>query len=139
MLGDAILLSRFMHTLSQFYQGLPLQYAAPTFKKQHFPTPSCSISDEFWPHIPHLHDTCFFNELGEIFAESRKNVEHLKWRFESHDLSEFRSALASHGQDETFLSKHDCLTAYLVAILNHHRSMPVQKVTNASSVSSLYS
>ena len=134
------MLSRFTHTLSQFYQGLPLQCAAPTFKKHHFPTPSCSILAEFWPRVPHLHDTCFFSELGEICAKARKNVEHLRWRFESPDLSALRSAISSHGsgQDEISLSKQDCLTAYLVAILNHNRCMPVQKVTNMSSVSSLY-
>ena len=127
-----------MHTFSQFYQALPLQYAAPTFKKHHFSTPSCSIIAEFWPRMPRLHEDCFFSEFGEIFAESCKNLEHLRWRFESHDLSELRSALSSHGQGEICLSKQDCLTAYLVAILNHNKNVPVQQVTNASSVSSLY-
>lgn len=83
--------------------------------------------------MPHLHDTRLFSELVEIFAESCKNVEHLRWRFENHDLADLRSALS--GQNETYLSKQDCLTAYFVAILNCNRSIPVQKVTNASSVS----
>lgn len=122
-----------MHTVSQFYQGLPLQYAAPTFRKHHFPTPSSSIVAEYWPRMPHLHETCSFSELGERYAEVLKNVEHLRWRFETHDLAELRSALS---QNEGYLSKQDCLIAYLVAILNDNGSTPVQKVTNTFSVSS---
>ena len=88
--------------------------------------------------MPRLHEDCFFSEFGEMFADSCNNSEYLRWRFENHDLSELRSALSPHGQDETSLSKQDCLTAYLVAILNHNRNMPVQMVTNTSSVSIVY-
>lgn len=139
-LGDAIVLARFMHALSQLYQGLPLRYAAPTFKKYYFPEPSCSVLAEFWPRMPHLHDTYFFSELGGKYADLRKNMEHLRWRFDTHDLAELRSVLSSRGQDEGLgsLSKQDCLTAYLVATLNDNRSIVVEKVTNASTVSSLY-
>ena len=124
-----------MHTLSQFYQDLPEKYAAPTFKKYYFPIPSCSTLAEFWPRMPHYHRTCLFSDLGKIAAESCRTVEQLKWRFDNHDLTELRSVLSSHAQNGISLSKQDCLTAYLVALLNHNRSIPVQKVTNVSSVS----
>ena len=89
--------------------------------------------DEFWPRMPQFHNTPPLTELGEVHAESYNNDEHLKWRFDSHDLAELRLTLS--GQKGTYLSKQDCLTAYLVAILNYNRSIPVQNVVSVSSVS----
>ncbi|KAG9318308.1 hypothetical protein JVU11DRAFT_392 [Chiua virens] len=131
-IGDSITLSHFMHALSQFYQGVSLKYPAPTFRKHHFPTPSPSLSAEYWPRMPHLHKSCVFSELAEIFYESCRDAEHLRWRFDNHDLADLRLMLSS--QKETYLSKQDCLIAYIVAVLNYHKSVPVQKVTNTSSV-----
>lgn len=128
------MLSRFTHALSQLYQDLPLEHAAPTFKKCHFPVPASSVSAEFWPLMPHLHDSRPFNELGEIFAKLYKDVEHLKWRFDTDELTALRSMLSSR-QEGKCLSTQDCLSAYLVTVLNHNTSTPIQNVRNASSVS----
>ena len=126
--GDGILLSRFLHTLSQFYQGLSPEFSAPTFKKYHFPTPSHSVVAKVWP--PLLHPTCHIDE----HAEWRRNVEIVRWHVDNHDLEELRSVLSSKRQN-TFLSKNDCLIAYLVSVLNYNQSIPVQKVTSIISVS----
>ncbi|KIK96743.1 hypothetical protein PAXRUDRAFT_137800 [Paxillus rubicundulus Ve08.2h10] len=80
--------------------------------------------------MPHLLHTYPFSELGAIYAEASKGVEHLRWRLDSDELRELRSALSSVGNS---LSVHDCLTAYIVAVLNYNRSEPVHHVTNVSS------
>ncbi|KIJ69610.1 hypothetical protein HYDPIDRAFT_45726, partial [Hydnomerulius pinastri MD-312] len=48
-LGDAVTLFRFMHTLSQFYQGLAPGFQAPAFKKHVFPAPSESVMAAYHP------------------------------------------------------------------------------------------
>jgi len=131
-LGDAITLSRFMHALSQLYQGLPLEHAAPTFKKYQFPVPTSSVSAEFWPLMPQLHKSCSVNEVIEKYVELFKDLEHLKWRFSVDDLTTLRSTL-SYGQEGKYLSTQDCLSAYLVTVLNHNTSTPIRSVRNVSS------
>ena len=133
-LGDASFILRCMHTLSQFYQGLPSEFAVPTFKKHHFPTPSHSVVNEFWPRMPRLHATCDFNELAR--APSRKDFEIVRWRIDNDDIEELRSVLSSKKQDPDgpLLSKQDCLVAYVVAALNHNTGNPMQMVTYVASV-----
>ena len=131
------MMSRFLHTLSQFYQGRSPEFGAPTFEKHHFPTPSHSVVAEFWPRMPHLHVTFHSNEHG--YAESQKNIEIVRWRIDSRDIEELRSVLSSRRQNDMFLSKHDCLIAYFVSVLNYNRSNPVQKVTSITSVSYSFS
>ena len=130
-LGDGIMLSRFTHTLSQFYQGLSPEFAPPSFRKRHFPTPSHSVMAEFWPRMPYLHSNRGSNERGE----SRKNVEQVRWRIDSRDIEVLRSTLSLTRRGGPLPSKNDCLIAYLVAILNDSRSNPVHQVTNVMSVS----
>jgi hypothetical protein len=130
--GDGIMLSRFLHTLSQIYQGLSPTFAAPTFEKHHFPTPSHSAVTEFLrARMPPLRAT----DHEPAQAESRKNVEIVSWRIDNHDIEELRSALSSKRQNGPFLSKHACLVAYLVSVLNYNRSNPVEEVTSVISVS----
>ena len=130
-LGDGTVLFRFLHTLSQFYQGLSPEFATPSFKKYHFPTPSYSVVAEFWPRIPHLHKPYDFGAP----AKPSKSCEHMRWRINSCDIEDLYSAISSKKQSGPSLSKQDCITAYLVAVLNHNRSNPVQKVINITSVS----
>ena len=126
------MLLRFMHTLSQFYQGLPSESTVPTFEKYHFPTPSHSVVAEFWPRMPRLHATCDFNEL--VRAPSRKDFEVVRWRIDNDDIEELRSVLSCKRQDGPLFSKQDCLVAYVVAALNHNTGNPVQMVTQVASV-----
>ena len=134
-LGDGIMLSRFTHTLSQFYQGLSPEFAAPSFQKCHFPTPSHSVVTAFWPRMPLLHAPRSPNELADAGAEPRKNVEQLRWRIDNHDIEVLRSTLLLKRRGGPLPSKNDCLIAYLAAVLNDSRSDPVQQVTNVMSVS----
>ena len=129
------MLLRFTHTLSRFYQGLSPEFTAPTFQKRHFPTPSHSVVAEFWPCMPHLHVTRDPNERANAGAESRKNVEQMRWRIDSHDIEALRSTLSLKRRGGPLPSKNDCLIAYLAAVLNDSRSDPVQQVTNVMSVS----
>ncbi|PBK96515.1 hypothetical protein ARMGADRAFT_868874, partial [Armillaria gallica] len=48
-LGDATSLLRFMHTLSQLYQGLQPSYPAPSFRKHIFASPATDILQRFGP------------------------------------------------------------------------------------------
>ncbi|KIJ17244.1 hypothetical protein PAXINDRAFT_73360 [Paxillus involutus ATCC 200175] len=80
--------------------------------------------------MSHLLHTYPFSELGAIYAEASKGVENLRWRLDGDELRDLRSALSSLGNS---LSVHDCLTAYIVAVLNYNRSEPVHHVTNVNS------
>ncbi|KIJ69609.1 hypothetical protein HYDPIDRAFT_79916 [Hydnomerulius pinastri MD-312] len=83
--------------------------------------------------MPHLLDTYSFTELGAVYAEAGKGVEHLKWRLDGGELGELRSALSSSDRKGQLLSVHDCLTAYIVAVLNCNRDVAIRRVANASS------
>ena len=133
--GDGIMMSRFLHTLSQIYQCLSPEFAAPTFEKYHFPTPShAAVTEYLRARMPPLHATSsHFNELAQV--ESRGDVEIVRWRIDNHDIEKLRSVLSPKRQNGPFLSKHNCLIAYLVSVLNHNRRNPVQKVTSVISVS----
>ena len=127
------MLSRFIHTLSQFYQGLSPEFAPPTFKKHHFPTLSHSTVAVF-SSLMYMHPPSPLNEVSS--ARSCKDLGHLMWRIDNHDLEQLRSALSAHVENKKLLSKHDCLVAYLVATLNCNQISPIQKVWIVTNVRS---
>ena len=129
--GDAIMLSRFIHTLSQFYQGLSPEFAPPTFKKHHFPMLSRSIA-AVYSSLMLIHPPSACDKVP--FAGSHNGLGHLMWRINNHDLERLRSTLSAHVENKKLLSKHDCLVAYIIAILNYNRVSPIQKVWIVSSV-----
>ncbi|KAH7889859.1 hypothetical protein F5I97DRAFT_603544 [Phlebopus sp. FC_14] len=119
-----------MHTLSQFYQGLSPEFGLPTFKKHVFPPPSESVIAQYRCLMPHLLDAYPFTELEKLYAEASEGVEHLSWRLNGDEIEQLRSSLSSDG---ALLSIHDCLTAYLVVVLNCNKDVPIRTATNASS------
>lgn len=138
-----------MHLLSQEYhhQGLNASYPGrhggppPTFKKHIFPVPSAH-SIEIHSHstsMSHLTEACPISELGEQYKRLGHSTSTVRvdWRFTKHALETLRTKVQSTlGEPQYTLSIQDCLTAYIVSIINRcTTSVPVQRVTNVASVS----
>ena len=81
-----------------------------------------------------LHASCDFNELVRDPSRKDTDLGVVRWRIDNDDIEELRSVLSSRKQDGPFLSKQDCLVAYVVAALNHSTGNPVQMVTYVASV-----
>ncbi|KAG2157584.1 uncharacterized protein EDB93DRAFT_1246664 [Suillus bovinus] len=128
-LGDAVALFRFMKTLSLFYQGADPDFSPPTFDKHQYRTPEPSTSSDFLQLIPHLWFSYPFDELQVKYAEACEDLENLRWRFHEHHLHALHSMLSVN---EVYLSRHDCLTAYMVTLLNRSMPKPIRMVTNVA-------
>ena len=133
MEGDATSLFRFTHTLSQLYQNKTPQFAAPTFKKHVFPPPSQAIAAEYYRQTRQMHNVYPIAELGPKYAESSKGVENVQWRFTGEELRRLHATISSNVQQT--LTIQDCLTAYLVTVLNRARKNPTAQITYVSNVS----
>lgn len=129
-LGDAVALCRFMQTLSLFYQSVEPDFSPPTFDKHQYRTPEPSTSSDFLPLMPHLWVSYPFDELEAKYAEACEDLGNLRWRFHEHHLHTLHSMLSADG--EGYLSWHDCLTAYIVTLLNRSMPRPIRMVTNVA-------
>ncbi|THH15890.1 hypothetical protein EW146_g4661 [Bondarzewia mesenterica] len=133
-LGDAAVLLRFMHTVSQFYQGLGSRYPQPTFRKHFFPPAAPDVIQQCLPRMPHLSQTYPLVELGARYAELNKNVVRVDLCIPGRKLEEMR-VKANEGLDpgSPRLSRQDCLTAWIVTAFNRALDVPIQTLTNAAS------
>ncbi|KAL4079450.1 hypothetical protein J3A83DRAFT_1099355 [Scleroderma citrinum] len=132
-IADATGHFHFTHTLSQFYQNKLPKFGTPTFRKYIFPPPSEAIAAEYPSKIRQLHNAYPFAQVGAKYAEANKGSEHLQWRFTGEELRRLQ-AITNSSERQT-LTFQDCLTAYLVTVLNHCREKPIRIVTNVVSVS----
>ena len=80
-----------------------------------------------------MHDVYPIAELGPKFAEASKGVENVQWRFTGEELRRLHAIISSNLQQT--LTIQDCLTAYLVIVLNRARKKPVAQITHVASVS----
>lgn len=127
-LGDAICMYRFMHTLSQLYQCKSPEFAPFVFRKHDFPPPSDDIAAKYHDKIRHLQHSCSPTELGAAFLEANAGVRNFQWRLSSEELLRLRTIVS--GSVHQSLSTQDCLTAYVVAVLNLVQEKPIGIVTN---------
>jgi hypothetical protein len=127
-----VALCRFMQTLSLFYQRVQPDFSPPTFDKHQYQTPGPSTSSEFLPLMPHLWASYPFDELEAKYAEACEDLANLRWRFHEHHLHALHSMLSVN--EENYVSWHDCLTAYIVTLLNRSMPRPIRMVTNVANV-----
>lgn len=127
-LGDAIAMHRFMLTLSQLYQCKSPEFAPFIFRKHDFPPPSDDIAAKYYDKIRHLHHSCSPAELGAAFSEANAEVQNFQWRLSSEELRRLRTMVS--GSVYQALSTQDCLTAYVVTVLNLVQEKPIGIVTN---------
>ena len=132
MEGDATVLFRFTHSLSQFYQNKAPEFAIPTFRKHVFPSPSEAIAAEYHSLTRQL-NVYPIAELGSKYAEAMKGVESVQWRFTGEELRRLHAIISSSEQQT--LTIQDCLTAYLVTVLNRAQEKHIPQITNVLSVS----
>ncbi|KIK18227.1 hypothetical protein PISMIDRAFT_109896, partial [Pisolithus microcarpus 441] len=76
----------------------------------------------------HLQHSCSPTELGAAFLEANAGVQNFQWRLSSEELLRLRTIVG--GSVHKSLSTQDCLTAYVVAILNLVQERPIGIVTN---------
>ncbi|KAI0956988.1 hypothetical protein AcW1_005528 [Taiwanofungus camphoratus] len=133
-LGDAAVLLRFMHALSQSYQESSPAYPFPTFEKPDFPLPTPKLVEEYLPYMPHLAKLYPKSELGNLYAQLNENIVRINFRIEMDKLDRLRARVLKHVQDASLtVSIQDCLTAYIANVLNRCLDTPVRFITNAAS------
>lgn len=133
ILGDATTQFRFMHLLSQCYQGLPPSYPYPSFTKHIFPTPESAAISELAPLMPHLVDAVHFSDVGTKYAARNGSTVRINWKISSAQVGALRDRIQGVGDSAVPLSRQDCLTAYIVTVLNRCGAS-IDQVSNASSV-----
>lgn len=125
------MLLRFMHMLSQLYQGLEVSYPSATFEKHEFSVPGPPTIEKYLPVMAHLVETYYHSELGTKYAELNRSISRVDWRIPRSQIEKLRAKI----QDPLLkLSIQDCLTAYVVTVINRCATTPIDKVRNAASV-----
>lgn len=124
-----------MRLLSQTYQGLPPPDDPPTFTKPVFPAPNPDLIRDYMPSMPHLAETRPQSELGVAYAQNNSATERVDFHIEGRKLRQVREKV-TRNLDATYSrpSIQDCLTAYLVTVLNRCLDTPISEITNAASV-----
>lgn len=130
-LGDAASLLRFMHTLSQLYQGLEPSYPAPSFRKHVFASPDPDTLQRFGAMMPHLTGTFPVPEIYQRYAERNQSMSRIDWYVTQGQASLIRDH--TNGLSFIPLSVQDCLTSYIVSTLNRCGYHTLSTVTNAAS------
>lgn len=133
-LGDATTLLRFMHCLSQCYQGLQPTFPRPTFTKHDLPRPSQETTERYLPLMPHLARTYPAAILRGLCAEANEDIHPIRIRISVDKLSRLRDRMAaSIKATNVKISIQDCLTAYIVSVLQRCSGVSIRMVTNAAS------
>ncbi|KAJ7582504.1 hypothetical protein C8J56DRAFT_1055565 [Mycena floridula] len=131
-LGDAITLWRFMHLVSQFYQGdLAPPLHVPVFGNTPLSEPSEYMKQLFRPLLPHMAESLDESEIGKRYAELQSSIVHLRWRMPRCYFQNIQSKLQTSSNLK--LSLQDCITAYFVTLVNRCHANTISKVTNAAS------
>ncbi|KAF5386593.1 hypothetical protein D9615_001725 [Tricholomella constricta] len=127
-LGDLTLLHRFMNTISRIYEGLEPSFPTPTFTKQHFPVPDAETLAKYSSFCPYL----VHSLSGSKYGETQRTISRVDWRVSRRELESLRGAVQLM-IPALKVSLQDCLTAYVVTVINQHRPFSIKKVTNAAS------
>ena len=130
--GDATTLFRFMHLVSQSYQGLAPAFPLPTLGSTHFSTPPPSLVESFGPLMPHLVNTYRVSEIGAEYASRNQSIVHMHKTLSRARFEHVQAELQL--QSPIKISLQDSITAYIVSLLNACEEQVVTKVTNAASV-----
>ncbi|KAI0710387.1 hypothetical protein C8T65DRAFT_190108 [Cerioporus squamosus] len=133
-LGDATVLLRFMQLLSRRYQGddgLPVP--APSFTKRSFYPPDATLIEAYSPLMLHLsHWACPVGEAGQRYAALNQQTAQVHFKITTGQLRTLRDRIVERGA-EVRPSLQDCLTAYIVSVIDRHIDVPVTRLTNAAS------
>lgn len=129
------MLLRFMYTVSELYQGLRPSFPQPVLIKHQFPTPDPSLISKYLSVMPHL--KLPDSEHSDKITTPYQAVARLDWRVSKIQLDSLRRGMESL-QPSLSPSLQDCLTAYIVTVLNRYAAASVRKMTNAASVRHLY-
>ncbi|OJA09669.1 hypothetical protein AZE42_03670 [Rhizopogon vesiculosus] len=135
--GDATAFFRFVHALSQEYQGLESVHPAPTFKKHTFLSPSQELIDAFRPTLPHL-QKIYPRELAiSICREIGKPLDVVTWRFDKEELAMLKVMFNKDRGTAPRLTIQDCLTAHILVLLNRCLDKPIKRVSSVASYRAL--
>lgn len=130
-LGDAAVLLRFMHTVSQLYRGLRPSYPLPSYQNSHFPTPSHEDIEAMSSFMPHFRKTYNLSELSAMYTQANTSIGRVEGRIKGYQVEALRATMRDI---MPYLSTQDCITAYITTVLNRCLDVPISVVTNAASV-----
>lgn len=120
-----------MDAVSQSYQGLRPSFPPPSYQKHVFPDPSPHMIQEISRFMPHFRETYEYSELGAMYAQANKDVVRNDCRIERDKIEALCTKMRQGSPD---ISTQDCLTAYIVTVLNRCIQPPILNITNAASV-----
>lgn len=81
--------------------------------------------------MPHFRETYEYSELGAMYAQANKDVVRNDCRIERDKIEALCTKMRQGSPD---ISTQDCLTAYIVTVLNRCIQPPILNITNAASV-----
>lgn len=122
-----------MRCLSQKYQNLEPASPSPTFTKTEWPAPQKSILDKYLPLMPHLRQTVLTSELGSKYAHLNQDALRVDWRVWRSQAEALRAEVQK-AVPSLLVSIQDCLTAYIVTLINRCSDTAILVLTNAASV-----
>ena len=126
-----------MQTLSHAYLGNPLP-SPPTLAKHAFPIPSQELIEKYKTSMPHLVRTYHQSELAAQYASTNRAVARVNVRIAGSLLDRLALKVRERTGNAK-ISRQDCLTAYVVTVLNQCGPLePIKVVTNAASVCSTF-
>ncbi|THV08051.1 hypothetical protein K435DRAFT_741662 [Dendrothele bispora CBS 962.96] len=131
-LGDATTLLRFMRSLSQIYQGLPLRDPVPDFSKYHFPAPTEEEIAEQAPAMPHLVCTYPTSEIGQRYRDRNQKMATIRFMLQRTQTENLMNWVQNGCTIK--LTTQDCITACIAVILNlcQTKEHKITKITNAA-------
>lgn len=126
--------------LSQVYQSLSPLYPAPTLRKYEFPVPDAEVIDEYFPLMPHIAKSYPLKDVGALYGKMNEHTARIDVHFSEEQLLRLKASVMEDPRvqnSNVTVSIQDCLTAYVVVVLNKFSDVPIKTITNAASVSVL--
>jgi len=130
--GDATALLRFMGLLSAAYQDMEGSFTFPTFSRYLFPVSTSHDMETFRSLMPHLAEACSGEDLAVKSFQRNRYTVRIEWIIPRDKADALQTRIRE--STEEAVSLQDCLSAYIVTLLNRCGKTPINKITNAASV-----
>ncbi|KAJ6524028.1 hypothetical protein B0H19DRAFT_1244068 [Mycena capillaripes] len=138
ILGDYQTSTRFVQTLSQYYQGLPPP-PPPTFHKRNWPQPPSGAEGEalYKKYTPHIVKDYPFEEVLAKYSKEAQNSPMIDINFTAKQLDAIHSLARRWQPDDEWcdgeainVSRQDSMSAYLVTLQNRCLPQPLHTLMN---------
>lgn len=143
--GDYQTSTRFVETLSQYYQGLPPP-PPPTFHKRSWPQPPSGAEGEalYKKYTPHIVKDYPFKEVLAKYSKEAQHSPMIDINFTAKQLDAIHSLARRWQPDDEWcdgeainVSRQDSISAYLVTLQNRCLPQPLHTLMNMVNASDL--